>query len=267
MNSLGISLKGQVALVTGGGSGIGRATALALARAGAAVAVSDLHVRPENNELFAALGITQTTCDVRDVHQFKQWIDEQANEHGRLDILVNNAGVGLVKQCPDVAEAEWDQCIDTNLKAAFFGAGAAIPHMMRSGGGCIVNMASNAGLLPRAHDPVYSISKLALVGLTKSLALCHSRDRIRVNCICPGPVQGTEIIEAELALHPDYAQAVQKFIGASPLARAHGRMIDVDEVAQSVLFLVSDAATMITGTAIAIDGGKSLGVPPEPHQP
>ena len=83
MNSLGISLKGQVALVTGGGSGIGRATALALARAGAAVAVSDLHARRENNELFAALGITQTTCDVRDVHQFKQWIDEQANEHGR----------------------------------------------------------------------------------------------------------------------------------------------------------------------------------------
>jgi len=125
-----------------------------------------------------------------------------------------------------------------------------------------VNTASNAGLLPRAHDPVYSISKLALVGLTKSLALCHAGDRIRVNCVCPGPVAQTGIMDSDLTAQADPDTAAANYIAASPLARAWGRMITPDEVAESILYLVSDAAAMVTGTAIAIDGGKSLGVPP-----
>lgn len=263
MSSFHVDLTGRVALVTGGGSGIGRASAIALAEAGACVAVADLRIKPEDQELFAAHGIDTTECDVTDVTALQTWIRTLAARHGRLDILLNNAGVGLVKQCPDVTEAEWDRVIDTNLKAAFFGCAAAIPLMREAGGGSIINMASNAGLLPRAHDPVYSISKLSLVGLTRSLALSHSKDRIRVNSICPGPVQGTDLIESELALHPDYELAVQQFIAASPLAKAHGRMIQVNEVAQAVLYLASDAALMVTGTALAIDGGKSLGVPPK----
>jgi NAD(P)-dependent dehydrogenase (short-subunit alcohol dehydrogenase family) len=137
-----------------------------------------------------------------------------------------------------------------------------IPHFRAAGGGCIVHTASNAGLLPRAHDPVYSTSKLAVVGLTKSLALSHARDRIRVNCVCPGPVSGTDIMNNGLADSVDPAAAEQGVIEASPMARALGRMITPEEVARAILYLVSDAAVMVTGTAIAIDGGKSLGVPP-----
>jgi NAD(P)-dependent dehydrogenase (short-subunit alcohol dehydrogenase family) len=123
-------------------------------------------------------------------------------------------------------------------------------------------VSSNAGLLPRAHDPVYSISKLALVGLTRSLALCLAPDRIRVNAVCPGPVGETEMMNADLEAADDPAALTGAMIAASPLAAAWQRMIDPAEVAASVLFLVSDAAVMVTGTAIGIDGGKSLGVPP-----
>jgi 3-oxoacyl-[acyl-carrier protein] reductase len=259
-----IELKDRVVLVTGGTSGIGLAIVRAFAAAQARVYTSDVTSRPQVEAELRELGVDVQSVDVRDVSALRQWIDRAAIAAGRLDVLVNNAGVGLVKQCPEVTEAEWDRCLDTNLKAAFFASGAAIPHFQRTGGGSIINIASNAGILPRAHDPVYSISKLALVGLTRSLALSHSKDRIRVNSICPGPVQGTEMIEAELRLHPDYGAAVQKFIAASPLARAHGRMISVDEVAACALFLASDASLMITGTQLAIDGGKSLGVPPAP---
>ncbi|OYV93458.1 MAG: hypothetical protein B7Z73_03450 [Planctomycetia bacterium 21-64-5] len=157
---------------------------------------------------------------------------------------------------------EWDTCLDTNLKGAFLAAKHAIGPMRRAGGGSIVNISSNAGLLPRAHDPVYSTSKAALIALTKCLALCHALDRIRVNAVCPGPVGDTGMMNADLAAAEDPEAMKQRFIAASPLARAHGRMITPEEVAQSVLYLVSDAATMITGTAVAIDGGKSLGVPP-----
>lgn len=260
-----VDLSSKVAVVTGGTSGIGKATALRLARAGASVFIGDLVLRDEGTRDFESAGIRQQQCDVRDVSQIQRLIDDAAEIAGRLDILINNAGIVMVKQVPEIEEEEWDRCIDTNLKSAFFGAKHAIPHMLRTGGGAIVNTASNAGILPRAHDPVYSISKLALVGLTKSLALCHSRDRIRVNCVCPGPVDGTDIMESELQTQPDREAAVQRYIQASPLARAWGRMIHPEEVADAILYLVSDAAAMVTGTAITIDGGKSLGVPPEPN--
>ena len=130
-------------------------------------------------------------------------------------------------------------------------------------GGCIVNVASNAGLLPRAHDPVYSISKMALVGLTRSLALCHSKDRIRINCVCPGPVENTQLIAENFEHRDDHDVVVKELIFASPLANAWGRMVSPAEIAETILYLASDAARMVTGTAIAIDGGKSLGVPPQ----
>ncbi len=257
-----VDLKGRVAVVTGGASGIGRATAIHLAQSGAKVFIGDLKTRQENEDLFSELGIEQQICDVQDLAQLQALIDHAFASADRLDILVNNAGIIMVKQVSDVSETDWDRCLDTNLKAAFFGTKFALPHMINSGGGCIVNTSSNAGILPRAHDPVYSISKIALVGLTKSLALCHSKDKIRVNCVCPGPVEATEIMEADLAKHENREETVKKFIRASPLARVHGRMIHPDEVAQSILYLVSDAALMVTGTAVTIDGGKSLGVPP-----
>ena len=133
---------------------------------------------------------------------------------------------------------------------------------MRPRGGSIVNIASNAGLMPRAHDPVYSISKGALIALTRSLALCYSVDKIRVNAVCPGPVGPTAMMDAEIDASEDPDAARQQIINASPMARALGRMSTPQEIAEAVLFLVSDAALMVTGTSIAVDGGKSIGVPP-----
>ena len=138
----------------------------------------------------------------------------------------------------------------------------AVPGMIGKNGGSIVNMASNAGILPRAHDPVYSTSKGALVAFTKSIALCHSIDRIRVNAVCPGPVGDTRMMNADLDKAADREATIKQFIAASPIARVAGRMISPREVAEAILYLVSDAASMVTGTCLAIDGGKSLGVPP-----
>lgn len=257
-------LTDRVAVVTGGASGIGRATAAVLAECGAKVFVADLSLLSENDEPFTALGIEQQACDVRSERELRNLMDHAASRTGRIDILVNNAGIGMVKQIDEVSEQDWNACIDTNLKAAFFGCKHAIRHMTADGlGGSIVNVSSNAGILPRAHDPVYSISKLALSGLTRSLALCHSKDRIRVNGVCPGPVGGTRMIESEIDMADDRDAAIRNLIAASPGAQANNRMIDVDEIAQAVLYLVSDAAIMVTGTLIAIDGGKSLGVPPQ----
>jgi len=256
-----LDLSGRVAVVTGGASGIGRATALRLACAGATVFVGDIQDLPGNQRSFAEQQIRQLTCDVRSACDVERLISTAASA-GPLKIVVNNAGIGMVKLIPDVTEEEWDACLDTNLKAAFLTSKFAIPHLRAAGGGAIVNISSNAGLLPRAHDPVYSTSKAALIAFTKSLALCHGPDRIRVNAVCPGPVGDTGMMNADLAAAVDPEALKQRFIAASPLARAHGRMISPEEVAEAVFYLVSDAAAMVTGTAIAIDGGKSLGVPP-----
>ncbi len=255
-------LKDRVAVVTGGSSGIGRATALLLARHGARVFTGDLRVRAENADAFAKLGITQLACDVRSEEQVRNLIERAAGDGGGLHILVSNAGIDLERQLPDVSEAEWDACLDTNLKGSFFACKHAIPHLRAAGGGAVVFTSSNAGLLPRAHDPVYCTSKAALLALSASLALCHAADKIRFNAVCPGPVSNTEIIEEGLAAAKNRAAAERQFIDASPLARALGRMITPEEVAQAILYLVSDAAALVTGTALRIDGGKSLGVPP-----
>lgn len=255
--------EGLSAVVTGGANGIGRATAIRLARGGARVFIGDIHLLSDNAEIFAELKIDQFTCDVRRDADVKTLIDAAVHATGRLDIVVNNAGIGLVKQIPDVTEEEWDRALGVNFKSVYLTSHHAIPHLKAAGGGSIINISSNAGLLPRAHDPVYSTSKGAMIALTKSLALCHAKDRIRVNAVCPGPVQDTGMMNADLAKATDKAATAQMFIDASPLAKSFKRMITPDEVAQAVCYLASDAAQMVTGTSVAIDGGKSLGVPPK----
>ncbi|QDU82802.1 4-formylbenzenesulfonate dehydrogenase TsaC1/TsaC2 [Polystyrenella longa] len=253
-------LTGKVAVVTGGANGIGRATAKWLARRGAKVFIGDVNLLDENQQDFADLNISEQRCDVRIEADVQGLIEQAVRESGRLDILVNNAGIGMVKPITEVTEEEWDACMGVNLKGAFFGCKHAIRQMQRNGGGAIVNTASNAGLLPRQHDPVYSISKMGLVGMTKSLGLCHAKDNIRINAVCPGPVCETGMMNADLAQSNDPEAMVRGFINASPLAKANNRMITPEEVAETIGYLVSDAAQFVTGTMIAIDGGKSLGV-------
>ena len=256
------TLSGRVAVITGGASGIGRATALLLAQHGASVFVGDYCLNPESAQSLAAEGIQASPCDVRNVAELQRLIDHAATIAGRLDILVNNAGIGMVKQIHEVSETDWDNCHERNFKGEFGGAKFPTPHRCRPGGASIMTTASNAGLLPRAHDPVYSISKMALIGLTKSLALCHAKDRIRINAVCPGPVGETGMMNADLKAAVDRDDLERRMIAASPLAQASGRMSHPEEIAAAILYLVSDAACMVTGIALAIDGGKPLGVPP-----
>lgn len=256
------SLLNRVAVVSGGSSGIGRAIAILLAEHGAKVYIGDVNLNHDNDERFGRLKIAQRICDVCQSQAVQDWIGEILSESEGIDILVNNAGVVLVKQIPETTEAEWDKILDTNFKAAFLLSKLVIPSMQSRGGGSIVNISSNAGILPRSHDPAYSTSKGALLVFTRSLALCHADDRIRVNAISPGPVADTQIINGALDLADDRDAATKRLLDASPIARACGRMISPEEIAQAVLYLVSDYAMMVTGTNIAIDGGKSLGVPP-----
>ncbi|MFM7071015.1 MAG: SDR family NAD(P)-dependent oxidoreductase [Planctomycetota bacterium] len=253
--------KNRVAVVTGGGSGIGRAIALRFAKAGARVVAGDMRFDPAAERSLDAAAVRMAQIDVRLENDIERLM-AVADGLGGLDVLVNSAGIVLVRPIPEVSEAEWDACLDTNLKGAFLAAKHAIPRLKARGGGSIVNIASNAGLLPRAHDPVYSTSKAAVIAFTQCLALSHAPDRIRANAICPGPVQDTRIIDREIELAPHPEELRSRIIAASPLCRAFGRMVTPEEIAESVLFLASDAAQLITGTSLTIDGGKSLGVPP-----
>lgn len=254
-------LRGRVALVTGGGSGIGLATARVLAGDGAAVhiGVRDLD---HGRRLAAAaavdgLDIRAVRMDVADAASVAAAFAE-IDGAGRLDMLVNNAGIDLVGRVEDLAEVDWDRCLDTNLKGPFLVARQAIPRLRAAGGGVIVNVASNAGLVARADEPAYSTSKAGLLMLTRALARAHAEDRIRVNAVCPGPVGGTGIMDRNLARSTDPDAALAGYIARAPLAAAWGRLIEPGEVAALIRFLCSDVAAMITGAAIAIDGGKSI---------
>ncbi|MBD3672700.1 MAG: SDR family oxidoreductase [Planctomycetaceae bacterium] len=253
----------QTVVITGGESGIGRASARLFANSGANVFVNDLEEHRENDEEFARLNIQRSTGDVRLESTLSQLVKNAVEQTGRLDAFVNNAGVGMVKPVTEITEADWDFCMGVNLKGAFFGCKHAIAEMLKGEGGTIVNVASNAGLLPRAHDPLYSTSKQAVVGMTRSLALCHAKDRIRINAVCPGPVGDTGMMNADIENADDPDQFIHNVIHASPGAAAWGRMISPEEIAESIAWLCSEAAVMVTGTMLAIDGGKSLGVPPK----
>merc|ERR1711916_64282 len=170
--------KGQTVVITGGASGIGRACAVLFTERGARVFVGDLTLPDENAELFGRLNIKQRKVDVQKEDDVRNLVAEAGTVH----IAVASAGRTLVRQVPDVTADEWDSVLDTNLRGVFLLCKHAIPTMQRRGdGGSIVVISSNAGLLPRAHDPVYSVSKGALQAFMRALALAHSPDGIRVN--------------------------------------------------------------------------------------
>ena len=136
----------------------------------------------------------------------------QVDDAGRLDIVVNNAGIDVIGRVEDLSEGDWDTGLDTNLKGPFLVARQAIPRLRSAGGGVIVNVASNAGLVARADEPAYSTSKAGLLMLTRSLALAHAEDRIRVNSVCPGPVGDTGIMDRNLARASDPGTALASYL-------------------------------------------------------
>jgi NAD(P)-dependent dehydrogenase (short-subunit alcohol dehydrogenase family) len=254
-------LTGRVALVTGGATGIGLATAQALATDGAAVYIGVRDMargrRVAAEESARGLDIRTIPMDVSDAQSVAESFAE-VDDAGRLDIVVNNAGINMVGRVEALSELDWDTCLDTNLKGPFLVARQAIPRMRSTGGGVIINVASNAGLVARADEPAYSTSKAGLLMLTRSLARAHAEDRIRVNAVCPGPVGDTGIMDRNLANADDPAAALASYLQMARLAAAWGRLIAPGEVAALIRFLCSDMAAMITGATVTIDGGKSL---------
>lgn len=252
---------GRVAIVTGGATGIGLATARALAADGAAVYIASRDSaraqRVAAAETARGLDIRAVAMDVSDAQSVAGAFVE-IDGAGRLDIVVNNAGIDMVGRVEDLSEIDWDACLETNLKGPFLVARQAIPRLRSTGGGVIVNVSSNAGLVARADEPAYSTSKAGLLMLTRSLARAHAEDRIRVNAVCPGPVGETGIMDHNLAQAPDAAAALAGYLRKAPLAAAWGRLINPAEVAALIRFLCSDMAAMITGATIVVDGGKSL---------
>jgi len=254
-------LEGKVAVITGGSFGIGRATAILFAREGARVVVGNRNVAAGEDtvaRMRAAGGdahFVQTDATV--AAEVERLVETALSAYGKLDCLFNNAGINLPGSVEEVTEADWQRCIDTNLKSVFLGAKYALPHLIRNGGGTIINNSSNAGLIGRPNDPVYCASKHGIIGLTKSMALRHGPQNVRVNAVCPGPIESNMMIEGRAAM--GNAAAFDRMAASQTALK---RIAPAEEVAELVCFLASDAAQNITGAAIPIDGGKVAGILP-----
>lgn len=249
-----IRLQNKVALVTGGASGIGRATALAFAREGARVVVSDADAAGGEQTLQAIRSAGGNAVFVRaDVSQATEvaTLTKKAfDTYQRLDCAFNNAGIqGQIANTVDCSDDNWDRIVATNLKGVWLCMKHEIPFMLRAGGGAIVNTASNFGLVGSAGMPAYAASKHGVLGVTKVAALEYAALGVRVNAVCPGPIK-TPLSDGVLREHPDAERLVEAIMSRLPVRR-WGLP---EEVAEAVVWLCSDAASFITGTALPVDG-------------
>ncbi len=238
-------LTDKVALVTGASRGIGFGLARALAQAGARVAVAARSER-ELAELSADIGGLAVTMDLRSVGSINDAVSRVVKELGSIDILVNNAGLGANHPALEVTEADWDEMMTVNLKGTFFCCQAAARHMLAKGYGRIVNMSSQASLVGIRDHAVYCASKGGVNQLTRVLALEWSAKGVTVNAVAPTFIYtpGTQ----ERLDQPEYLRGVLSRIPA-------GRVGTIDDVAGAVIFLASDAASLVTGTVLPVDGG------------
>ncbi|MCH8801497.1 MAG: SDR family oxidoreductase [Chloroflexi bacterium] len=246
------SLNNKITLVTGAGSGIGRATSLVLAREGAIVVVADIDADGGEQTLSAIKDMGGdgmfVHADVSRAADVEAMVDAAVNAYGRLDCAYNNAGIegyygGRLHEYP---EDTFDRLMDINVKGVWLCLKYEIPQMLKQGGGAIVNTASVAGLVGSRRLSVYSASKHAVIGLTKSAALEYASDGIRVNAVCPGIID-TPMMDRLVEGRDDYAAAI-------PTRQPIGRKGTPDEIAEAVAWLCSDAASLVTGLAMAVDG-------------
>ena len=249
---MSMTFSGQVALVTGGGAGIGRATAQAFAAEGLKVVVADLHAASGEatvEQIKAGGGIAVfVRCNVTLESEVKHLMEQTINTYGRLDYAFNNAGIEIEHgRLADGTQEEFDAIMGVNVKGVWLCMKYQLPLMLNQGGGAIVNTASVAGLGAAPKMSIYSASKHAVIGLTKSAAIEYAKKKIRVNAVCPAVID-TDMFRRAYEADPkkaEYAAAVHPM----------GRIGKVEEVASAVLYLCSDGAAFTTGHALAIDGG------------
>jgi NAD(P)-dependent dehydrogenase (short-subunit alcohol dehydrogenase family) len=252
-----MKLKDKVAIVTGAAAGIGRASSLLFAREGAKVVAVDLDRTTLDTvaDEIAAVGgeCVSVVVDVSQASGVQSVVRGAIEKYGRIDILFNNAGIVPPGKVDEISEAQWDRAMAINVKSMYLFCNGVVPLMRKQGGGVILNTASATALRAVADRACYTATKGAVLALTKSMALDHVRDNIRVNCLCPGTVD-TPSLAQRLAAFPDPVEARKNFIARQPM----GRFGTAEEIAAAALYLVSPDAAFVTGVAFAIDGGLSL---------
>ncbi len=248
-------LRGKVALITGGNAGIGQATAILFAQHSASIAVADFRAEnsAETQKAIKAAGGESIFlhCDVSSAQDCQQAVQSVITRFGRLDFLVNNAGIVPFGRAEDTDEMTWDAAMDTNAKGIFLMSRLVIPIMRRQGGGVIVNVASEAGLVGTKNMVAYSASKGAVVQLTKSMALDHAAEGIRINAVCPGYTYVKRWEEHSGINRPD----VKEYIATASREVPIGRVGNPEEIANAILFLASDQSSYIVGAMLSVDGG------------
>ena len=255
-----LPVAGQVAIVTGAGQGIGRAIALRLAGDGMNVVIADRQA--ELAEAVAAEARASgwralpLAIDVASAADRQRMIDATLAEFGRLDALVNNAGIQRVAMPIDVSEEHWDAVMGVNAKSVYFCCVLALRHMVAQRGGRVVNIASIAGKTASTiYHPIYNVSKAAVIAMTKTLAMAHAADGVRVNAVCPGVIETPmqDVVDAEFARvtgrSPEAIRAER--VGRIPM----GAIGEAADVAAVVSFLLGPGARYMTGQAVNVDGG------------
>ncbi len=260
-----MKLEGKVALITGGGGAIGGAQARLFAREGAAVGVADLFeekARAVAREIEEAGGCALALA--LDVQRSAGWAAAVAateRAFGPLAILCNNAGANVRVGFDEQTEEQWQLIVGTILTGSFLGIKAAVPSLRRAGGGVIVNLGSLASIRPGAGSPAYGAAKMGLVGLTRAAAATYAPDGIRCAIVSPGHVdtpflrEDTPYSPNDAATSLDNPENYRRRLRNTPL----GRLQTPEDIARTVLFVVSDDAAMITGSMITVDGGAALG--------
>lgn len=250
-------LNGKVAIITGSGSGIGKASARHFAQEGAKVLVADWN--SEKGERVASeireSGGDALYChaDVSKARDVAAVVGTAIDNYGRLDVLLNNAAIQILSKLTDTREEDWDRIQSVNLKGVFLGCKYAIPVMIRSGGGSIINMASVLGFVGDPDLAAYCAAKGGVIALTKTAALTYGPQGVRVNCICPGDVD-TPLVQDYFNKAPD-PKTLRAEISSKYALR---RIASPDEVARVAAFLASDDSSFVTGSTIVVDGGLTV---------
>jgi meso-butanediol dehydrogenase / (S,S)-butanediol dehydrogenase / diacetyl reductase len=257
---MGQRFGGKVAFITGGASGIGLAAALSLSEAGASIVCLDMDadgLDALHEQVESKGGRCKTVCgNVVNLSSIDEGIEQAVASFGGLDLLVNNAGIaGPLKKFNTVEVDEFDRMVAINLRSAWYGMKSAHAPMVARGGGAIVNVASMAGLRPNRHHSPYGMTKAGVISLTQHAAMDFAVDNIRVNCLCPGPVE-TPIFEKMRDVLGDKAyETTRRRVQQRTVMNRYGT---TDEQAAAISFLLSDEASFITGIAMPVDGGWSV---------